>query len=131
MRLTFSVCIGIALATASPLPALADGAPVTADTLAGLQSLVDFCAHSNPTDAAHYKESSADYLKNAPAQAVEELRASPAYKDAYANAAAQLAKYPATQIATICEGLLGAPDAARDGERKPEEPPAAAATPKD
>jgi hypothetical protein len=129
MRLTLFVCIGIALAAASPMPALADGAPVTADTLASLQSLVDYCAHSNPEDATHYKESSADYLKNAPAQSVEELRASPAYKNSYATATAQLAKYPATQLATICESLLGAPDAARASERKSEEPAAAAPTP--
>jgi hypothetical protein len=131
MRLTLSICIGIALATASPVRALADGAPVTADTLASLQSLVDYCAHSNPEDAAHYRESSADYLKNAPAQTVDELRASPAYKDAYATATAQLAKYPATQITTICESLLRAPDATRQGARKSEEPPADAPTPKE
>jgi hypothetical protein len=105
MRLVFSLCTAVMLAVAPPAGALADDAPVTAESLAALQSLIDHCRRLNPDAATGFEESSA-LVKNMPRAEVDQLRASAAYKSAYAKATAQLATRPPADVATACKALL-------------------------
>jgi hypothetical protein len=119
MRLAFSLCTAVMLAAALPLGALADGAPVTAESLAEMQSLTDHCGRLNPDAATQFEVYSAQFVKNIPQPQVVQLRGSAAYKSAYAKATAELATRPPADVANVCESLLVIAADLRASEPKP------------
>jgi hypothetical protein len=129
MRLAFSLCTFVTLLAALPVGALADDAPVTAESLAAMQSLIDHCGRLNPHAATRFEESSAQFLKDTPQLQVVQLRASAAYKSAYAKATAELATRPPADVATACKALLVVSADLHASEPQPDETTPAAPAP--
>jgi hypothetical protein len=98
--------------TALALPTLAlaemsfDG-----DTLAKVESALDFCAQRNPADATKYADLAKQFTKGADESEVAQLRDSADYKSAYEANLAALREASESEAAETCDGI--GPDTTR------------------
>jgi len=107
MRLAVFVCNATMLAAGLPAVGLAGDTPLTAESLAAVQSLVDHCGRLNPDAKARLEDYAAQVVKDTPQPEVDRLRASAAYKSAYAHATELLDAQRPADVATVCKGLVG------------------------
>jgi hypothetical protein len=130
MRLAVFVCSATALAAGLPAVGLAGEPPLTAESLAAVQSLVDHCGRLNPDAKTRLEDYAAQVVKDTPQPEVDRLRASAAYKGAYAHATELLDAQRPADVATVCKGLVGDFAGSQGSEAKPDATTPATSAPK-
>lgn len=103
MKLNPTLLLGIAIA----FPGAAGAeAPIPGESLAQVQSTLDYCTRINSADADHYRRQAEALVRGQVPAKIAALRQSEEYKQAYAETSAALAKSPPEDALVACKDFL-------------------------
>ena len=79
---------------------------MTAQSLAQIESILDFCASANPQDTSNYKEFKNMLVGGASETELADARKKQEYKDSYQAESEELAKQPKQKAVKACSSLF-------------------------